>query len=93
MGAENGWHIWCVDWQGDDMADSPSVVSAPGLLAACERWAETLDTEGQSDAMAGVSLLVEGPDGSLRRVELAGELSIDWWARWRVASARQASDG
>ena len=88
MGAENGWHIWCVDWQGDDRADAPAVVSAPDPLAAAERWAELLDAEGQSDAMAGVSLLVEGPDGTLHRVELAGELSISWWASFRSAGGR-----
>ena len=83
MGAESGWRIWCVDWQGDDREDTPAVVSAPDPLAACERWAETLDSEGQSAAMAGVSLLVEGPDGGRHRVELAGEASINWWARVR----------
>jgi len=81
MGGESSWRIWCVGWQGDDREDTPAVVSAPGLLAACERWAELLDAEGLSDAMAGVTLLVEGADGRLHRVELAGELSINWWAR------------
>jgi hypothetical protein len=50
MGVESGWHVWCVDWQGDDRTDSPSVVSAPDPLSAAERWAELLDAEGLSDA-------------------------------------------